>query len=62
VKIEFDKNNYVVCEGITLSLTREQVMDLQMYGYDPQNTIEEFYRNSKAYIRDQKIDLLLKNI
>ncbi len=60
MKIEFDKNNYVVCEGITLSLTREQVMDLQMYGYDPQNTIEEFYRNSKAYIRDQKIDLLLK--
>jgi len=60
VKIEFDKNNYVICEGITLPLTREQVMDLQMYGYDPQNTIEEFYRNSKAYIRDQKIDLILK--
>ena len=60
VKIEFDKNGYVICEGITLSLTREQVMDLQMYGYDPQNTIEEFYRNSKAYIRDQKIDLILK--
>jgi hypothetical protein len=60
VKIEFDKNHNVVCEGITLPLTREQIMDLQMYGYDPQNTIEEFYRNSKSYIRDQKIDLILK--
>ena len=32
-----------------------------MNGYDPQNTIEEFYRNSKAYIRDQKIDLILED-
>ena len=29
MKIEFDKNGYVICEGVTLSLTREQVMDLQ---------------------------------
>ena len=60
MKIEFDKNNNVVCEGITLPLTREQIMNLQMYGYDPQNTIEKYYRNSKSYIRDQKIDLILK--
>jgi hypothetical protein len=60
VKIEFDKNGYVVCEGVTLPLTREQIMDMQTYGYDPQNVIEDFYRKSKAYIRDQKIDLLLK--
>lgn len=60
MKIEFDKNHNVVCNGITLPLTREQIMDLQMYGHDPQNTIEEFYRNSLAYIRNQKIDLILK--
>ena len=60
MKIEFDKNGYVVCEGVTLPLTREQIMDMQTYGYDPQNVIEDFYRKSKAYIRDQKIDLLLK--
>jgi hypothetical protein len=61
VKIEFDKNNYVVCEGITLPLTREQIMDMQSYGYDAQNVIEDFYRNNKAYVREQKIDFLLKN-
>jgi hypothetical protein len=60
VKIEFDKNHNVVCEGITLPLTREQIMDIQSYGYDAQNVIEDFYRKSKAYIRDQKIDLILK--
>jgi hypothetical protein len=60
VKIEFDKNHNVVCEGITLPLTREQIMDMQSYGYDAQNVIEDFYRKSKAYIRDQKIDLILK--
>ena len=60
MKIEFDKNNYVVCEGITLPLTREQIMDMQSYGYDAQNVIEDFYRKSKAYIREQKIDLILK--
>lgn len=60
MKIEFDDNHMVVCNGITLPLTREQIMDLQKYGYDPQNTIEKIYRNSLAYIRDQKIDKLLK--
>jgi hypothetical protein len=60
VKIDFDKNGYVICEGITLPLTREQIMDMQSYGYDAQNVIEDFYRKSKAYIRDQKIDLILK--
>lgn len=60
MKIEFDKNHYVVCEGITLPLTRENIMDLQMYGYDAQNVIEDFYRKSTAYVRDQKIDLILK--
>ncbi len=60
MKIEFDKNHNVVCEGITLPLTREQIMDMQSYGYDAQNVIEDFYRKSKAYIRDQKIDLILK--
>ena len=60
MKIEFDKNHNVVCEGITLPLTREQIMDIQSYGYDAQNVIEDFYRKSKAYIRDQKIDLILK--
>lgn len=60
MKIEFDKNHYVVCEGITLPLTREQIMDMQSYGYDAQNVIEDFYRKSKAYVRDQKIDLILK--
>lgn len=37
MKIEFDKNHYVVCEGITLPLRREQIMDMQSYGYDAQN-------------------------
>jgi hypothetical protein len=60
VKIDFDKNGYVICEGITLPLTREQIMDMQSYGYDAQNVIEDFYRKSTAYIRDQKIDLILK--
>ena len=60
MKIDFDKNGYVICEGITLPLTREQIMDMQSYGYDAQNVIEDFYRKSKAYIRDQKIDLILK--
>ena len=60
MKIEFDKNHYVVCEGITLPLRREQIMDMQSYGYDAKNVIEDFYRNSKSYIRDQKIDLILK--
>lgn len=60
MKIEFDKNHYVVCEGITLPLRREQIMDMQSYGYDAQNVIEDFYRSSKAYVRDQKIDLILK--
>jgi hypothetical protein len=60
VKIEFDKNGYIICEGITLPLTREQIMDMQSYGYYAQNVIEDFYRKSKAYIRDQKIDLILK--
>jgi hypothetical protein len=60
VKIDFDKNGYVICEGITLPLTREQIMDMQSYGYDAQNVIEDFYRNSKAYVRDKKIDLILK--
>ena len=61
MEIDFDKNGYVICGGITLPLTRENIMNLQMYGYDPQNTIEEYYRNSKAYIRDQKIDKLLND-
>jgi hypothetical protein len=60
VKIDFDKNGYVICEGVTLPLTREQIMDMQTYGYDPQNVIEDFYRKSTAYVRDQKIDLILK--
>lgn len=60
MKIDFDKNGYVICEGITLPLTREQIMDMQSYGYDAQNVIEDFYRKSTAYIRDQKIDLILK--
>jgi len=60
VKIDFDKNGYVICEGVTLPLTREQIMDMQSYGYDAQNVIEDFYRKSKAYVRDQKIDLILK--
>lgn len=60
MKIEFDKNHYVVCEGITLPLTREQIMDMQSYGYDAQSVIEDFYRKSTAYVRDQKIDLILK--
>ena len=60
MKIEFDKNHYVVCEGITLPLTREQIMDMQSYGYDAQNVIEDFYRKSTAYVRDKKIDLILK--
>jgi hypothetical protein len=60
MKIEFDKNGYVVCEGVTLPLKREQIMDMQSYGYDAQNVIEDFYRNSKAYVRDKKIDLILK--
>lgn len=60
MKIDFDKNGYVICEGVTLPLTREQIMDMQSYGYDAQNVIEDFYRKSKAYVRDQKIDLILK--
>lgn len=60
MKIDFDKNGYVVCEGVTLPLTREQIMDMQSYGYDAQNVIEDFYRKSTAYVRDQKIDLILK--
>ena len=43
-----------------MQLTREQIMDLQMYGYDPQNLIEEIYKKDIACIRDQKIDGLLK--
>lgn len=62
MKIEFDDNHMVVCDGITLPLTREQIMELQKWGYDPQNTIEKFYRNSLAYVRDQKIDKLLNKI
>ncbi len=61
MKIEFDDNHMVVCEGITLPLSKEQIMDLQKYGYDPQSVIEDYYRNSKAYVRDQKIDKLLKS-
>jgi hypothetical protein len=61
MKIEFDKNGYVVCEGVTLPLTREQIMDMQTYGYDAQNVIEDFYRKSTAYVRDKKIDLILKD-
>lgn len=60
MEIDFDKNGYVTCNGYRLQLTREQVMDLQMYGYDPQNLIEEIYKKDIACIRDQKIDGLLK--
>ena len=36
-------------------------MDMQSYGYDTQNVIEDFYRKSTAYVRDKKINLILKN-
>ena len=58
MKVDFDKNGYLICEGITLPLTRENIMDLR---YDAQNVIEDFYRKSTAYVRDQKIDLILKD-
>lgn len=60
MEIDFDKNGYVTCNGFRIHLTREQVMDLQMYGYDSQNLIEEIYKKDIAYIRDQKIDKLLE--
>jgi hypothetical protein len=60
MKIEFD-NNMVICNNIKLPITREQIMDLQLYGYDAENIINYYYKKSKAYIRDQKINKLLTN-
>ena len=58
--VEFDKHNKLIYKGIKFEITREQIFDLQNYGIDSMNYIEEMYKKSIVYIRDQKIDLILK--
>jgi len=42
-----------------MGISQEQIFDLQNYGIDVMNYIEEMYRNSIVYIRDHKIELIL---
>ena len=53
--VEFDENGMLTYKGIS----QEQIFDLQNYGIDAINYIEEMYRNSIVYIRDHKIELIL---
>ncbi len=58
--IEFDKNNRLIYKGVKMDLTREQIYDLQINGIDAIYYVEDMYKKSKVYIRDKKIELILK--
>ena len=58
--VEFDENDRLIYKGVKFETTKEQIYHLQDYGVDAMNYIEEMYKKSTIYIRDQKIDLILK--
>jgi len=59
--IEFDENDMLTYKGIYTGISREQMFDLQSnHAIDITNYLEEMYKKSLVYIRDQKIDLILR--
>ena len=58
--VEFDENGMLTYKGVYIGISQEQIFDLQNYGIDAMNYVEEMYKNSTVYIRDHKIDLILR--
>jgi len=58
--VEFDENGRLIYKGVKFETTLEEILDLQNYGIDAMNYIEEIYKTSTVYIRDMKIDLILR--
>lgn len=58
--ISFSTDGYVICKGVKLSLTREQVLDYQSQtGLDAITMVEWSYNNNISIIRDRKLEELL---
>lgn len=57
--VEFDKDNRLIYKGIKFETTKEHIFDLQNYGIDAINYIEQIYNERIDVIRDKKIDLIL---
>ena len=58
--ISFTKDGYVVCKGVKLTLTRENIMDYQAQtGMDAIEMVKWAYNNNISVIRDRKLEELL---
>lgn len=58
--ISFTTDGYVVCKGVKLTITRENVMDYQSQtGMDAIEMVRWAYNNSIQVIRDRKLEELL---
>lgn len=58
--VEFDENGILTYKGVYIGISQEQIFDLQNYGIDAINYIEQMYNERIDVIRDRKIDLILK--
>lgn len=58
--ISFTNNGYVICKGVQLVLTRENIEDYKAQtGMDAIDMIEWTYNNTISVIRDRKLEELL---
>lgn len=60
MSVEFDKNGMIIYKGVYIGISQEQIFDLQNYGIDAINYIEQMYNERIDVIRDKKIDLILR--
>lgn len=51
-------DGYMICNGIRLNITQENVLDAQNYGVDPIQFVINEYNGSKKYIRELKLKKL----
>lgn len=58
--VEFDENGMLTYKGVYIGISQEQIFDLQNYGIDAINYIEQMYNERIDVIRDKKIDLILR--
>lgn len=60
MEVEFDENGMLTYKGVYIGISQEQIFDLQNYGIDAINYIEQMYNERIDVITDKKIDLILK--
>lgn len=58
--VDFDSNDYIICNGVKLDISRNMICDLQDIGYDPINFIKKEYIKKIIITRETKIKKILE--